>query len=280
MTDRTQHFPPPPPLLISASTNLVAKVAHELNNPLDAVLRFVSLAQRKAKIGHDSDIERYLADAQFGLQRMAEVLRELMDLGRQTNDILAQASPTLLPLSDLVSRATRTVAAQAEQKQVALTLESVFPREEDNFSPCYDLRVTQILSNLLKNAIEAAPEGSSVRLAIRMENGETGRQGDKELPSPSLPLSQSPSLLIQIEDSGPGIPPDLLPNLFTPFLTTKSNAGGGGHGLGLAISRELALSLNGNLILQNRSAIGEGRGVGGGGQTGCIATLTLPLANT
>ena len=48
--------------------------AHELNNPLDAVLRFVSMAQRKAKTGDYSDVDRHLSDAQFGLQRMVEVL--------------------------------------------------------------------------------------------------------------------------------------------------------------------------------------------------------------
>src|SRR6188768_1962929 len=60
---------------------LAAKVAHELNNPLDAVLRFVSLAQRKAQMGEIADLQRHLADAQFGLQRMAEILRDLMQMG-------------------------------------------------------------------------------------------------------------------------------------------------------------------------------------------------------
>ncbi|MCL2640447.1 MAG: HAMP domain-containing histidine kinase [Phycisphaerales bacterium] len=276
MTNQNQH--PPPANLnlpVSASTNLVAKVAHELNNPLDAVLRFVSLAQRKVKAGDGggADIERYLADAQFGLQRMAEVLRELMDLGRQTNDILTQASPTLLPLGELVTRAMRTVAAQAEQKLVSMLLESLLSEE----SPNYDLRVTQILSNLLKNAIEAAPEGSVVRLTMRLEGEEdidkvTRGQGDKVIsesnaPPPCPPVALSPChLVITVEDSGPGIPPELLPSLFTPFLTTKRATG---HGLGLAVSRELAISLNSTLTLQNRAAP----------HTGCIATLTLPLPN-
>src|ERR1035437_9492248 len=76
----------------AAVSQLAAKVAHELNNPLDAVLRFVSLAQRKAKADQYTDIDKYLADAQFGLQRMTEVLRELIDLGRQTNELLAPLS--------------------------------------------------------------------------------------------------------------------------------------------------------------------------------------------
>ncbi|MGN6369927.1 MAG: histidine kinase dimerization/phospho-acceptor domain-containing protein, partial [Phycisphaerae bacterium] len=109
-------------------SKLAAKVAHELNNPLDAVLRYVSLAQRKAKSGQFSDIERYLADAQFGLQRMAETLRELMDLGRQTNDILSGGSrQNTVPLADLIAGAIRTAAAHAEQKHVALIIKNLLP---------------------------------------------------------------------------------------------------------------------------------------------------------
>ena len=137
-------------------SKLAAKVAHELNNPLDAVLRYVSLAQRKAKSGDYSDIQRYLADAQFGLQRMAEVLRELMDIGRQTNEILSR--PNLIPLTDLVAGAIRTAAAQAEQKHVSLVVKNLLPA---SVAPTYDLRLSQVLANLLKNAVEASPEDSA-----------------------------------------------------------------------------------------------------------------------
>ena len=224
-------------------SKLAAKVAHELNNPLDAVLRFVSLAQRKAKSGDYGDIERHLADAQFGLERMTEVLRELMDIGRQTNDILNRSSAT--PLADLVAGAIRTAAAQAEQKRVTLIVKNLLP---EAVAPAYDLRLSQVLSNLIKNAVEASPEETTVRLTVGSQRGAEG-----EL------------LVIRIEDSGPGLAAELLPNLFVPFVTTKAK--GSGHGLGLAISRELMLSMNGSLILENRMPP----------NSGCVAILTLPL---
>ncbi len=221
-------------------SKLAAKVAHELNNPLDAVLRYVSLAQRKAKSGEFSDIERYLADAQFGLQRMAEVLRELMDIGRQTNEILSR--PNLTPLADLVAGAIRTAAAQAEQKGVSLVVKNLLP---EGVSPAYDLRLSQVLANLLKNAVEASPEGAAVRFVVSLQQ-----------------VANERMVAIRIEDSGAGVPGELLPNLFVPFVTTKPR--GTGHGLGLAISRELVISLNGTLTLENRD---------GGG---CVATVLLP----
>jgi two-component system sensor kinase FixL len=232
--------PAPPPV-----SNLAAKMAHELNNPLDAVLRFVSLAQRKVKAGQYGDIERYLSDAQFGLQRMAEVLRELMDIGRETNQILTRSNRDVVPLADLVVRATRTTAALAEQKRVTLVLKSMLG---ETAAPAYDLRVAQVLSNLLKNAVEAAPEGTAVRFTAALRNNDGNHM-----------------LALTVEDSGPGIPPELLPALFTAFVTSKPN--GAGFGLGLAISRELILSLGGTLTLENRTAP----------QTGCIASILLPL---
>jgi signal transduction histidine kinase len=223
-----------------AVSKLAAKVAHELNNPLDAVLRFVSLAQRKAKSGDYSGIDRYLADAQFGLQRMAEILRELMDIGRETHDILAK--PERLAVAELVAHAVRTVAGLAEQRRIDV----VVLHQDASANARYDLRVSQVLANLLKNAVEASPEGGVVRLTI------------------GSPTGQSAELLLEVEDRGSGVPPALLPELFTPFVTTKPR--GKGHGLGLAISRELTLSIGGSLTLENRP------------DGGCLARLTLPVS--
>ena len=226
MTD--SHTPSPPVV------KLAAKVAHELNNPLDAVLRLVSLAQRKAKSGDYADVDRHLADAQFGLQRMAEILRELMDIGRQNQEDAPRPQPA--PLADLIAQAARSLAAQAEQKHMT------FQVEVPEGTARFDLRLSQVLANLLKNALDAGPEHSTVRLVA--QSNEAGTK-------------------ITIQDSGPGIDPQILPRLFAPFATTKPR--GKGHGLGLAISRELLSSLGGTLSIENRLP------------RGCIATICLPV---
>lgn len=233
---------PQPPQAPAAK--LAAQVAHELNNPLDAVLRFVSLAQRKSQAGNYADVERHLADAQCGLERMAEILRQLMDLGRQTNDLLAAHAESggARPLAALIAQALHTIAAQAEQKRVALLIDNGQPMD---FAPRFDGRLVQVLANLLKNAVDAAPEGTTVRLGVV--------------------LASHCTLEMTVEDSGPGISSDLLPHLFTPFITTKGT--GGGHGLGLAISRDLVTALQGTLAVQNRASPDHG----------CIATLILPV---
>jgi two-component system C4-dicarboxylate transport sensor histidine kinase DctB len=206
-------------------------------------LRFVSLAQRKARAGEYADLERYLSDAHLGLQRMTEILRELMEVGRQAHEGLAQ--PQILPLSELVAHALRTTAAQAEQKQIAIEVENALP---ENVFPRYDARLSQVLANLIKNAIDADPENARVRL--------------------SLTVPANGCLTIRVEDQGPGIRPEVLSRLFTPFVTTKPR--GTGHGLGLAISRDLVVSLGGTLTVANRGAEAAAR-------DGCVATVTLPL---
>jgi signal transduction histidine kinase len=226
--------PPEPPV-----ARLAARVAHELNNPLDAVLRLVSLAQRKNQAGDYGDVERHLADAQFGLQRMAEILRELMDIGRQTHEAALRSQQ--VALAELLAQATRSVAPQAEQKHVVLALDSTVSPADNGDGPRLDLRLSQVLANLLRNAVDASPEGSMVRVAARTDVG---------------------GLAITVEDAGPGIDPALRPRLFTPFVTTKPR--GQGHGLGLAISRELVLSLGGTLTLENGTA------------GGCVAGVWVP----
>jgi signal transduction histidine kinase len=226
-------------------SKLAAKVAHELNNPLDAVLRFVSLAQRKAKTGNLSDVDRHLADAQFGLQRMTEVLRELMDIGRQTHEVLSR--PARLPLVELMTRAMRTNTGQAEQRGITLVVKNLLP-PAPHPQPHHDLRVAQVLSNILKNAIEASPEHGTVRITVQ-----------------SSQKASQHMLQISVEDSGTGVSPEIRAQLFVPFATSKPP--GEGHGLGLAISRELMLSLGGELTLDNRAAPA----------TGCVATLILPF---
>ena len=109
-------------------------------------------------------------------------------------------------------------------------------------SEIVETRVTQVLANLLKNAIEASPRGAVVRLS-------TGIRGER--------------LELTVADEGLGIRADLWPRLFMPFATTKE--AGGGHGLGLLISRELVLGIGGTLELRNA------RG------SGCVARVTLPF---
>ncbi len=94
--------------------------------------------------------------------------------------------------------------------------------------------VRQILDNLLANALDALPEGGRVRVRTALDSGRA---------------------LVEVEDSGPGIPPETLARVFDPFFTTKDP--GKGSGLGLAISLTLAEALGGALTVESKPDAGS-----------------------
>jgi len=239
MTDQRPQKSPAPttakPWTPEAST-LAAKVAHELNNPLDAVLRYVTLAQRKVKTHDYNDVERYLSDAQFGLQRMAEILRDLIDLGRQTNALLEKPRP--LPVPMIVNRSVRVLTALAQTRGILIDL-----RGEIDDQILLDPRLVQVLTNLLKNAIEATPDHTPVTLEARHD-------------------AAADRVIFIITDVGPGVSED---KLFQPFVSGKDSAANAG--LGLVICRELLAGIGGTLSLENRAAPNHG----------CIATVIVPV---
>jgi len=100
-----------------------------------------------------------------------------------------------------------------------------------------------VVLNLVKNAVEATPSGGRVRVAVR---------------------SEADALLIEVTDTGPGIPPEVLPRLFEPFYSLK--AIGKGTGLGLVISKDLVEKQGGTLTAANRP---EG---------GAVFTVRIPFA--
>jgi signal transduction histidine kinase len=198
---------------------LARKVAHELNSPLDGVMRFVALAQRKVKDGQYADIERYLADAEFGLQRMAEILRELTDVRPAP---LAEPTAQKLPLADVLTQAVRTLAPLAQANHVHVHVAPPPPVQVDP-------HLYQVVTNLLKNAAQAMPHGGTATV-----------QAD----------ATDNTLTLRVLDTGPGIAPHHQHRLFEPFFTTKPSTQG--MGLGLALCRDIVTKLGGSITLRNR----------------------------
>jgi signal transduction histidine kinase len=213
---------PTPRKTSDPAAQLAQKVAHELNSPLDGVMRFISLAQRRIKEGRYEDIERYLADAEFGLKRMADILRDLTD----TPTPVAGPFAHLAPLGEILEQSIRTLAPAAERRAVSVCL-AAMPQP----SPQVDVHLYQVLCNILRNALEASPPSGKVTIAATF--------------APDNVLS------ITITDSGPGLSAEVAAHLFEPFFTTKSHQQG--MGLGLALSRDILTKLGGTIRLQSRS---------------------------
>lgn len=218
---------------------LTADIAHELRTPL-AVQRAHLEALQDGIYPLTPENLQPILDQNLALTRLVDDLRTLAlaDSGQ----LSLERTPT--PVDDLVRQAVERFRPQADQRRITLqlSLESIRGLTL-NLDP---LRVEQIISNLLSNALRYTPQGGVIRVS-----------GD----------CQGRFVRLTVHDSGPGIPPEALPHIFERFYRAdraRSRAEGG-SGLGLAIARQLAQAHGGDLQAANHP------------QGGAQFTLSLPL---
>lgn len=190
---------------MAAIGRLSAGVAHELGSPLSVVSGTLQRLMRRDPTA--SPPTEDLSTIRNAVTRMEGTVRQLLDFGR--DDRLRLRPTRLSTLADLAAAAVREAAAQ---KSVTLKLLGPAPAPKLAVDR---LRLEQALANLLKNAIQAAPPEGIVQLCWFATAQEVG---------------------FTVEDNGPGIAENLLPELFEPFFTTKSADQGSGMGLSVALS--------------------------------------------
>ncbi len=211
---------------------LAAGVAHEVNNPLaaittcaEAVMRDINQSAAATELANNRQWHYYLEEIVRQSLRCKEITRGLLDLTRQR-----QARRVLIDINSVVKQCAKIGVQRADSRAVFQM------RLDENIGElATDAEMLrQILDNLITNAIDAlGEEPGSITVS-------TMREGDR--------------IAIEIADSGPGIPTDLLSRIFDPFFSTKGP--GKGYGLGLAICLSVAESLGGGITVQTRE--GEG----------------------
>jgi signal transduction histidine kinase len=219
---------------------LAAGVAHEVGNPVTAILGFsdvlrrdVSLSERSAKV---------VEEVKHEALRIQVLVREMLDLSRV--DAVELESVNLV---DRMREAIERLRAQPllEGIEVEVQVETVLPCVRADLR-----RVQQILVNLVENAVHALAKTRDPRISIRFERAclpsNPGRR--REDRRTAKPPSEDGVALLVI-DNGPGIPEDQLPHVFDPFFTTK--APGEGTGLGLWNAHRLADLMQGRLEVQS-----------------------------
>jgi signal transduction histidine kinase len=116
-------------------------------------------------------------------------------------------------------------------------------------------QIRQALLNLIRNAVEAMPEGGTIHIAARRVKLSNGQLVDTSRPIDDLttrPIDKGDFIEIEVRDIGTGIPPGNLEKIFEPFFTNKE----GGTGLGLAIARQIAVDHGGNLACESTRGVG------------------------
>jgi PAS domain S-box-containing protein len=236
---------------------LAAGVAHEVRNPLAMIGMGLELLNRRLPDGDEQGKET-MARMKRGIDHAQKIVRGLVDYS--SNNRLESRS---LAVERLVREALDLVEYQLKMAGIDVDFvpdPSLPPVEVDQ------TKVEQVLVNLFMNAMQSMENGGTLR--IRTEPLNVGNVTFDEGSRLGERLRQGDSMVkITVEDTGKGIPEDVLGKLFDPFFTTKS--AGKGTGLGLAVARKIAELHGGELALANRK---DGSGV--------IATLTLKAADT
>lgn len=208
-------------LAFQVAHQTIAGIAHELNQPLNAITTLAEAARQQLQ--GFNPLPTPLADTLEGIaqgaQRAGRVVHELMVFMRKPS--IAHGA---VDLGMLVHEAVAQCEANLPfAGEIKLRLPSVLPRVTGN-----SLQIEKIVGNLLRNAMEACQSVCSTgrECLIVIEGFAAGKH-----------------VCIQVDDNGPGVPAELLPRLFLPFVSNKP----GGLGMGLAISQALARSLGGTL---------------------------------
>ncbi|MBI1851342.1 MAG: response regulator [Planctomycetes bacterium] len=196
---------------------LASGVAHELNSPLDGVLRFVNLSIDKLPEG--DSVREYLVEAKTGLVRMADIVRSLLRFSR--NLVVENEPKALHPM--LVDAAAQVRHANASSKIVV----DISVPDETLAVPA---GLIQVFTNLIKNALDAIGDRPDGRLRIEAEGIDDVVE-------------------IRFVDNGCGIPEKDRRKIFEPFFTTKDV--GKGTGLGLAICARIVEKFNGAIDLSS-----------------------------
>ncbi|HSP79032.1 MAG TPA: ATP-binding protein, partial [Myxococcaceae bacterium] len=235
---------------LAAVGSLAASVGHEMNNPLAFVLANLSFAREELELLDEElraqrsphayrlgDVLEALSETTVGANRLKHIVQELRTLSRKPPE-----HPARVEVQPVLENALRLLRGELRLRA----------RVERDFHPMPavdgdEARLSQLFLNLLLNAVQAMGEGDAARNVLRVA-AYTGPDGEA---------------VVEVQDTGGGLPKEVLERLFEPFVTTRSTS----VGLGLSVSHAIVTSLGGTLKAESRQGWGT------------TLTVTLPPAS-
>ena len=224
---------------LAAVGRLASSIAHEINNPLEAVNNILYLARTSPECP-ESVIE-FLLMAEEELQRVAHVTRQTLGFYRET------VSPRKVPLEQILDSAADLHRRKAVERKAIVRKQY----RGDFHVTAIPGELRQVFSNLLANSLDAIEDGGTVVLRTSRCTSRSGQ----------------PHLRVIVADNGSGIPPEIQERIFEPLFTTKVATG---SGLGLWVVRQIVDKHGGSIAVRSRTA---------GPYQGTSFVVTLPDLN-
>jgi two-component system, OmpR family, sensor histidine kinase CpxA len=229
--------------LVTAQRRLLRDISHELRSPLARLNVALELARQRSAPDAGSALDRIDRET----NRLNEMIQRLLTLVRlEGGDDSLEKLP--VHLQQLIQEIAKDAAFEAQSRHCQVEVESV----ADCVVTGSPSLLHSAIENVVRNAIRYTDEGTTVQVRLRSEEGQAG-----------------PEAVVQVTDSGPGVPEDALDKLFRPFYRIDDARGRqtGGVGLGLAITAR-AVSLHGGSV----QAVNQPQG-------GLMVEIRLPLAS-
>lgn len=201
---------------------LAAGIAHDFNNLLTGVVGNVSLAQMLFDETHEA--WSLLEEAQRAATRATALTRQLLTFAKGGTPLRERLNLVKV-LRDATTLAT---AGTQTQCHFELSHDSVTVQGDEG-------QLAQVFQNLVRNAVEAMPNGGTVKVRLNVQKGSEGQEA-----------------CVEVCDEGTGVAPELLDKIFVPFFSTKS----GGSGMGLAVAHSIVHSHGGRMLASSEPGIG------------------------
>lgn len=212
---------------LAAAGRLATSIAHEINNPLEAVTNLVYLARGKC---NDAEAEHFLGMAEKELRAVTHITAQSLRFYRQSTNATA-----VRPV-DLISSVLDLYDRKLIERGIVVA-------RKDSMSEsivCLESEIRQVISNLVRNAMDAMST-SGGRLVVRTREATQWRSGAK-------------GVVITVADTGTGMSPETRAKMYKPFYTTKGIVG---TGLGLWVSSEIVDRHHGKLLVRSRMTPGS-----------------------
>lgn len=228
-----------------AKSAFLANMSHEIRTPMNAILGFSQVIERDpaldpAHAGRIRSINR-------AGQHLLTLINNILDMAKIEAGVTG-LNISATSLHDLLEDLLMLLRSRAEAKGLQVIM------ERDSSVPfhvlCDGVKLRQIFVNLIGNAIKFTQKGG-VAVRVRAESALDGLAH-----GPDRAMGKTVRLIVEVEDSGPGIPPEEIDRVFTAFVQGRAGDSAGGTGLGLPISRRLTEMMGGSLTVQ--SEIGKG----------------------
>lgn len=208
-------------------TEFLANMSHELRTPMHAILGFAEIGMKKAD-KNPGKVQQYFDRILLSGNRLLSLLNDLLDLAKMEVGKM-EYHLEKKNLAVLLHEVNDELAALIEQKQITIMLDCQSSSLMAQFDP---VRITQVMRNLLTNAIKFSPINGKIMITAGISHVE----------------SSGPLVKVNIRDQGPGIPDDELESIFGKFIQSSSTkTGAGGSGLGLAICSEIIHAHHGSI---------------------------------